>query len=83
VTREELAEALSVERFTHHQRTGDPEPLTPGQRRRNLARELHIPDDTSAAHTFDSWDNGTQRDRPVRKHPTVSDHSSLRDNERG
>jgi hypothetical protein len=46
VTREELADALTVERFTHHQRSGDPDPLTPSQRRRNLARELHIPDDT-------------------------------------
>jgi hypothetical protein len=46
VTRAELADALTVERFTHHQRSGDPGPLTPSQRRRNLARELHIPDDT-------------------------------------
>jgi hypothetical protein len=46
VTREELAETLTVERFTRHQRSGDPDPLTPSQRRRNLARELHIPDDT-------------------------------------
>jgi hypothetical protein len=46
MTRTEVADSLTVERFTHYQRSGDPDPLTPSQRRRNLARELHIPDDT-------------------------------------
>jgi hypothetical protein len=49
MTHAQLVATLTAERFTHHQRTGDPDPLTPGQRRRLLARELHIPDDTEEA----------------------------------
>jgi hypothetical protein len=37
----------------------------------------------TAAHTFETWDNGSQRDRRTIAGPTASTHPSLRDNERG
>ncbi len=80
MTRAELVETLNVERFTRYQRT-NPDP--PAERRYEALLMPPLDQPTLFDQPEDVPDDGTQRDRPVFAHQTVSSHPSLRNNERG